>query len=176
MKMHRKTQQGFTLIELMIVVAIIGILAAIAIPAYQDYTVRGQISEGLTIADGAKTGVQDFYSTRGRLPPVNASAGLATDASITGNYTTKVNVTNGRIQITYGNRANSAIDTKILGIVPVGNAANQIVWVCGGATAPGGTATATNVAPGTTGLFGPTAPGAHGTTVADKFLPTECRR
>ena len=72
-----KNTRGFTLIELMIVVAIIAILAAIAIPAYQDYTIRAQVSEGLTLSTGAKTAVWDFVADKGRMPPSNTSAGLA---------------------------------------------------------------------------------------------------
>ena len=77
-------QQGFTLIELMIVVAIIGILAAIAIPAYQDYTIRAQVSEGLSLASGAKAAVSEYYQDRGIMPADNLSAGLATANTIAG--------------------------------------------------------------------------------------------
>ena len=76
-----KKQQGFTLIELMIVVAIIGILAAIALPAYQDYTTRSRISEGLSLAAGAKTAVVETFSSTGRWPTTNESAGLSTNAT-----------------------------------------------------------------------------------------------
>ena len=78
-----KIQKGFTLIELMIVVAIIAILAAIAIPAYQDYVIRSQVSEGMSLLDGSKTAVAEFYSNRGHFPTNNESAGLAPKASIT---------------------------------------------------------------------------------------------
>ncbi|MEO7200362.1 MAG: prepilin-type N-terminal cleavage/methylation domain-containing protein, partial [Dokdonella sp.] len=71
----KKMQKGFTLIELMIVVAIIAILAAIAIPAYQDYLVRSQVSEGATLSDGAKTAVAEYYANHGKFPPSNISAG-----------------------------------------------------------------------------------------------------
>lgn len=88
----KKLQQGFTLIELMIVVAIIGILAAIAIPQYQDYTVRTRVSEAAVLADGSKTAVAEFYNTNSRWPASNPSAGLATNTSISGQYVTSVTV------------------------------------------------------------------------------------
>ena len=107
MQHARKTQQGFTLIELMIVVAIIGILAAIAIPAYQDYTKRTHVSEGLSLAGSAKTAIAEFYSSQGTWPNNNASAGLAAAASITGNAVTSVTVNNRTITVVYNARVNN---------------------------------------------------------------------
>src|ERR1700741_4763693 len=82
----KSLQKGFTLIELMIVVAIIGILAAIAIPAYQNYVIRARVSEGSSLADGLKTAVGEFYNQTSRVPPNNNSAGLAAAGSIVGKY------------------------------------------------------------------------------------------
>jgi len=105
-----KKQQGFTLIELMIVVAIIAILAAIAISQYQDYVIRSQVSEGSSLADGIKTAVGEFVNNRGRYPPTNRSAGLALPTSIKGEYVSAVNAINGLITAYYGGtKANKAI-------------------------------------------------------------------
>ena len=100
-----KLQKGFTLIELMIVVAIIGILAAIAIPAYQDYTIRAQVSEGLNLAAAAKAAVAETFLNRGVAPANRTEAGMSANATDTnGKYVTQVDVTNGVIAVTYGAR------------------------------------------------------------------------
>ena len=124
-------QKGFTLIELMIVVAIIAILAAIAIPAYQNYIIRTQVSEGLTLAGGAKSGIEEFYSNHGTWPKDNASAGLpANAASISGKYVISETVAGGKITVAYGNQANTAITPYALVLSPVANG-GSISWNCG---------------------------------------------
>ncbi len=126
-----KKQSGFTLIELMIVVAIIGILAAIAIPAYQDYTIRAQVSEGLSLGDGAKTAVAEYYTNWGSFPANNTAAGLTANTSITGKYVDQVTVTNGVIAAQFGNDAHANISGDELQLSPIGAANNgSVEWVC----------------------------------------------
>jgi len=130
--MNRNNQTGFTLIELMIVVAIIGILAAIAIPAYQDYTIRAQVSEGLMLATGAKTASGEFYSNFGRFPSTNASAGLASPGSISGNFVNQVSTSNGVVTVTFGNEANQKINGLTLRLSVLTAGRNNISWTCAG--------------------------------------------
>ena len=136
--MRRSLQHGFTLIELMIVVAIIGILAAIAIPAYQNYTIRAQVSEGLSLAEGAKVVIWDYYAQHGQMPDSNASAGMAAPNAVTGNYVTSVDITGGKITIVYGNKANAVLLGKKLYLSGTASGGDTIQWTC--TTAPGGAA------------------------------------
>ncbi|HEZ5515052.1 TPA: pilin [Neisseria meningitidis] len=88
-------QKGFTLIELMIVIAIVGILAAVALPAYQDYTARAQVSEAILLAEGQKSAVTEYYLNHGKWPGNNSSAGVASASDIKGKYVQSVTVANG---------------------------------------------------------------------------------
>ena len=126
-----KKQQGFTLIELMIVVAIIGILAAIAIPAYQDYTIRAQVSEGINLASGAKAAISEYFMDSGVLPTSNAEAGLEAAANISGNYASNVNVAaGGVVTVTYsGAEVNAQIAGQQLTLTPSTNA-GSVQWTC----------------------------------------------
>lgn len=139
-------QKGFTLIELMIVVAIIAILAAIALPAYQDYTIRSQASEGLTLMSGAKTAVAETFINRGTLPADRAAAGMSSNASDTqGQYVSQVEVEDGVITATYGNNAHSKIQSSTLVLTPWETGDGSVAWQCNSAGAgsePGGTALA----------------------------------
>jgi type IV pilus assembly protein PilA len=163
-----KLQKGFTLIELMIVVAIIGILAAIAIPAYQDYTIRAQVSEGLNLAAAAKAAVAETFLNRGVAPANRTEAGMsATDTDTNGKYVTQVAIINGVIEITYGYEANQRINALTLELVPYVTQDQSVAWRCGGALAPTG---ASGVMPGA-------ASGGGTLNAADylRYLPAACR-
>lgn len=131
--------QGFTLIELMIVIAIIGILATMAVPSFQDRIIRTQVSEGLALAEFAKQAVANHYSKTHRMPQDNAAAGLPPANRIVGNYVVSLTVQSGAIHIAYGQQSNRNLLNKIVTLRPAvveGYPQVPIAWVCGTATVP----------------------------------------
>lgn len=162
-------QRGFTLIELMIVVAIIAILASLAVSAYQTYTVRAQVAEGLSFAAGAKVPIVEAFNNTGVPPADNVGAGMPPNATdMQGAYVSGVAVVNGRIDITFGNNVHQDAFGDTLSLTPyqaVGG--GSFIWRCGYAAAPVGTAELTGG--GVTSVH--IAP-----TLEERYLPSTCRQ
>jgi type IV pilus assembly protein PilA len=155
-------QRAFTLVELMVVIAVLGILALIALPSYQSRIIGQQVAEGVQGADFVRKAVSDFYALNKTLPVDNAAAGLPESRLIVGNYVSDVTVNNGATTITFGNRTNNQIKGQKLALRPavVETApAVPIAWVCGNAAVPQQMK----------------AQGENTTTLPAAFLPLNCR-
>ncbi len=146
--MLKAAQKGFTLIELMIVVAIIGILAAVAIPAYQDYTVRAKVVEGVAAAGAAKASVADFYMTNNAFPTTNAAAGLGTNTGYATGVIKQIDIgTGGSVTVQFNGIGAGVTSGNAIAYVPSATTAGSLTWACNGS----------------------------GSTLAAKFRPANCR-
>ncbi|HGH6475236.1 TPA: pilin [Neisseria meningitidis] len=162
-------QKGFTLIELMIVIAIVGILAAVALPAYQDYTARAQVSEAILLAEGQKSAVTEYYLNHGEWPGNNSSAGVATSANIKGKYVEKVEVKNGVVTATMlSSGVNKEIQGKKLSLWAK-RQDGSVKWFCG-QPVERNAAKAANAANDTVA-----AAADNGKQIDTKHLPSTCR-
>jgi len=158
----RSCTSGFTLIELMIVIAMISILTTMALPSFQDQIIRSQVQEAITLSNFVRQDIEAFYHAKKSLPKDNAEAGLPPSQKIIGNYVLTVKVDNGRIDILLGGRINTNAAGKVLSIRPaiVTDAPKvPIAWVCGFASSPKGM----NLV------------GENQTTMPAQFLPVNCR-
>jgi type IV pilus assembly protein PilA len=182
-QMSKQVQKGFTLIELMIVVAIIGILAAIAIPAYQDYTIRSQVTEGLNLAGAVKAAVAERYANTGVWPTTLTELGIVDDTGNetppVGKYVLSVDMGQaalpGTIVITYAGpasngQANAVIDADVLALQPFLSANGDVIWRCGRAADPAQTGVVNTDSAGTA-----SGDSVATTTILPKYVPASCR-
>ncbi len=136
-----RLNKGFTLIELMIVVSIIGILASVALPSYQVYTARAKVAEAISLAQELQPSIKDFYKERLSFPKDNQHAGVPKAKFLIGNYVKSIQIEKGAIHVLLGNNVPEPMQGKTLSLRPivvVGSPSSPISWVCGKASAPEG--------------------------------------
>jgi type IV pilus assembly protein PilA len=158
-----KRQNAFTLIELMIVVAIMGVLGSMALPTYQSQVIKAQISEAIEIANSLKKNINGYYQKSHTFPMNNAQAGLPKSTYLMGNYFTEIEIAEGAIHVHLGNRINAHVKGKVLTFRPAvveNSPTSPIAWLCGDAQA----------------VPGMKAMGANKTTIPAVYLEMECRK
>jgi type IV pilus assembly protein PilA len=167
MRAHKSTAHGFTLIEVVIVVTIIVILIAMGVPAYRSWVVRDEVTAGISLANGWKGAIAEYYAAAGNMPVTEKE--LKGSRTGSNQYVSAISVDNGQIRITYGNRANSSIRHLILSLTPALDSNNDIKWICGSAptTLPNGTQL--------TPPLNTPPPVTDGDAVPWQYLPAECR-
>jgi type IV pilus assembly protein PilA len=165
----RKINQGFTLIELMIVIAIIGILASLAVSAYQTYTIRTQVAEAINMALPAKVGIVDAFNNSGIPPAGRVEAGMtvaATDSR--GQFVSQANIVNGRVDVMMGNNVHGDVSGDVISFTPYHVPGGSIIWRCGAASAPGNGAVPLSDGGGNSAAY-------IVSTLASRYMPSVCR-
>jgi type IV pilus assembly protein PilA len=163
--MNQHPCRGFTIIELMVVVAVVGILAVVALPNFQDYTARARVAEAFGLAQPIQKTVRDYHDRWGAFPASNAAAGLHAAETYAGQYIKSIRVEQGVISITL-NPIDKLVGGQELHLTPAVNEASAtapFAWVCEGRAPPAGMKTIAEIPPARL-------------TLLDKYLPAGCRR
>ncbi|MBT5229017.1 MAG: pilin [Methylococcales bacterium] len=159
---HRQTHTGFTLIELMIVIAILGAMVSYSVPSFHQYTIKTQVRESYVFGSQLQKAITDYYTKQQRFPKNNQEAGLPPPNKLIGIHVTRIEVNNGSLQLTLGNKVNQKIAGKKLTLQPMvvdGSPKSPISWACGNASNP----------------IGMRKIGNNQTDIPAYYLPIECR-